>query len=197
MRIIGISGVARAGKDTLAQALKVNLTKKGHKVEIASLAAPLKSMMESFVKDHFHIDIWGCNDKDKSTIRPLLVAFGGAKRKSTEGRFWTMQMDKKLVEFKEKGCDFVIIPDIRYVEYDFDELQWLRGYNGCLFHVERTLEDGSKVLPPNEDEERNDPFLQKAADYDVRWGNMNFDECCKYVKPYAEVYLENERFKQN
>jgi len=197
LKVIGVSGFARAGKDTLAQAIASNLEAAGKKVIIKSLASPLKEMMNPFIGDNFDIDLFNCTDAEKELVRPLMVSFGRAKRVQSQGRFWTLKMDRELILAGQAGLDYVIIPDVRYAEYEFDEIDWLKSMKAALFHVKRIKDDGSMVEAPNDDEERNDPLLRAAADYEVKWNSMNFRECCEFVGPFVEAYLNDRRFTQN
>lgn len=195
MKVIGISGFARSGKDTLAQAIESKLTSLGKKVVIKSLAAPLKEMMNPFIQENFDIDLFQCTDEEKALVRPLMVAFGGGKRKQTEGRYWTLKMDSEILKAEAAGIEYVIIPDIRYAQYEFDEVDWLKSKRAALFHIRRKKDDGTFIEAPNDDEAENDPLLKAAADYELTWGSMNFAECCNFVTPYMEAYLNERRFK--
>lgn len=195
MKVIGISAhAARSGKDTFAKCLQIILLEKGYKVAIRSLASPLKVSLEKFVMENFSIDINNCTDEEKNLIRPLLVAYGGAKRKQTKGRFWTNLMQAEISNLKQKGYDYVIIPDIRYSEYGGDEVDWLKKENsGSLFYLKLQKEDGSYVEPPNDDEARNSPLLEGAADYKIVWPNLSFAECLFFAKRTFHEYEKSIR----
>lgn len=178
IKVIGVSGVARSGKDTMAQALKEILEEnEGIRVEIRSLAAPLKSDIYDFILERFGIDVFDCTDEEKKLIRPLLVGYGGAKRAQTQGKYWTSLMDLELAYLAEDNVSVVIIPDIRYCDFEDDEVGWLLKKSGFLIHVSKELKDGTILQPANEDEERNDPVLQRAADFSVLWPEQDFQEC--------------------
>jgi len=183
MKVIGISAhAARSGKDTLAKCLQIILSEKGKKVVIRSLATPLKNRMAKFIKDEFDIDIFNCSDEEKSLIRSLLVAYGGARRKQTKGKFWTGLMDLEIHNLEKEGVDYLIVPDIRYCEYGEDEDEWLRTKDGVLFFISFIQKTGTRLPPPNEDEERNGPILEERADFKIEWPNMSFEECLFFVK---------------
>jgi len=183
MKIIGIGGVARSGKDTLAKCLSIQLAEQGHVVAIRSLAAPLKSHLDIFIKKNFGIDIFNCSDTDKEIVRPILVAYGGAKRKQTRGRFWTDLMDMEIQRLERDGFNHLIIPDIRYSDpsYEGDELSWLQSSGATLFHVERIAENGEVIEAPNLDERENDPRIKAAADFHIVWESQSLESCLEFV----------------
>jgi hypothetical protein len=191
MKIIGISAhAARSGKDTFAKCLQIVLTEKGKKVAIRSLATPLKEKINSFLSEEFGIDVFTCNNEEKEVIRPLLVAYGKARRLQTNGKFWTGLMDIEINKLKKEEYDYVIVPDIRYCEYDGDEGEWVKKDGGILFYISLILGDGERLPPPNEDEERNSPLLEKIANYKVRWTEMSFEECLMFVRKKFDFYCE-------
>lgn len=172
MIVIGISGVARAGKDTLCNFLVEKFKEKNLVAKRYALADLLKEKMSFLIKGEFGINIFNCSDEEKLLIRPLMVAFGSAKRKQSSGKFWTDSLLQKIA--KDSGSVHVaIITDIRYAEYPEDELVWLKQkLNGVLIHVEKFVEVGGEkipVLPPNEDEMRNDPVIRQQAHFNLQW----------------------------
>ena len=72
-----------------------------------------------------------------------------------------------------------IITDIRFNEYEKDEVFWLRKeINGVLIHLARYEEQGSGktyVLPANEEESRNEPLLKRDADFLFEWKSEQED----------------------
>ena len=188
VKLIGISAhAARSGKDTLAQCLQTILTENGKTSIIKSLASPLKDKMKDFIMSEFGIDVLNCTDEEKLLIRPLLVAFGGAKRRRTQGKYWTSLMDAEILNAKEK-TDFLIIPDIRYCDFEDDECNWLKKKGGILFYIKMELEDGTFLPPPNEDEERNSPLLEAKSDIYIKWKQMNYEDCLSFARKTYSTY---------
>lgn len=166
--IIGITGVARSGKDTFYSILNKYLEEKQIKSQRLALADKLKKELYDFVRDKFKIDIEKCDGKDKELIRPLMVAYGKCRRIQTEGKYWTSLVDPKVKEL-QKNKILPIITDIRYIEYKEDEYAWLKNHNGILIHISRKLEDGSVVPPANIEEKSNDNKLKAVADFCISW----------------------------
>lgn len=169
MRVFGIAGVAKAGKDTLALALIKEAEKEGLLATKVSLAEPLKDDINPFLIEKLGIDIWNCSPEEKEFVRPLLVAYGRAQREKTNGTYWTGLLSKRMKELKRDGYDLVIVPDIRYDEYPEDEVFWIKENGDALIHVSRLDEGGNKILPPNEDERLNDPKMIAAASNLIQW----------------------------
>jgi hypothetical protein len=188
--IIGITGVARSGKDTFYSILKKYLQEKGLKSERLAFADDLKNELNDFSKDKFKIDLFKCNDQEKEIIRPLMVAYGKCRRTQTQGTYWTSQLDKKIEKLKKDN--FVpIITDVRYIEYKDDEYAWLKSHNGILIHLCRKLDDGSFVPPANIEEKSNDNKLKAVADISVCWDtcqdtNVLYELAQKHLKSIYE-----------
>jgi len=200
-RYIGIGGVARVGKnlfyDIANDILKkeYNLTSKAH-----ALAYYLKRDCEEFVKEKLGLSVWSENTADKDIFRPLLVWYGGVKRKQTNGRYWVEMLQKDL---EKSDAEINFITDIRYVMYDKDEVFWLRNeLNGKLVHitkftmVDETINKFDKpnivkkyVEPANEHELVNDPILKKWSDVSIEWQDIGSGGKKSYNELINDPYL--------
>jgi hypothetical protein len=186
LKVIGIGGCARAGKDTFASILIKQLELKGKRVKRVALADPLKQFCDDFCRKNLGISAFTQIADEKPLIRPMLVWFGDAKRKQTSGRFWVELADKSLKAAEIEGYDYAIITDVRYDHYEKDEAYWLKHeHGGVLVHVSQfswNRPDTSKVssvpltrvfVPPANDHEMlNDPKVAKKADVRVEWENV-------------------------
>lgn len=171
---IGIAGVAGCGKNTLSEIIINLLNRLGLPHVELSLANNLKKELRSPSSQLYGIDSLVCNRKEKAVIRPFLVAHGVIRRSSSNGRHWIELLNKELDPKKIN-----IITDIRFNEYEKDEVFWLRKeINGVLIHITRYEEDefGRVSIPPaNEEERRNDPLLKKDADFVLEWKSEKQD----------------------
>jgi hypothetical protein len=169
-RVIGLSGVAGSGKDTLFSLLAL----RNPKIKRFALADYLKKEMSPFIKTLYGIDIFNCSREEKNLIRPILVSHGKIKRTITHGTYWTSKLTEEITKFlTEDPENIAIITDIRYAEYEEDELHWLKNeMGGYLIHISLILENNQKLLPPNKEEEQNDPLLKKNADYRITWNKV-------------------------
>jgi hypothetical protein len=166
--IIGITGVARSGKDTFYSILKKFLKEKNIESQRIALADELKKELGDFVEKKFKIDLNKCDGSDKELIRPLMVAYGKCRRVQTEGKYWTSLVDPRVKDLKKENI-LPVITDIRYIEYKEDEYSWLKSHNGILIHLSRKLDDGSFVPPANIEEKSNDNKLKAVADFSICW----------------------------
>lgn len=166
--MIGLTGVARSGKDTFYCILRRYLKEKNIESQRIALADNLKSELGDFVKEKFKIDLSKCDGLDKELIRPLMVAYGKCRRIQTEGKYWTGLVESKIKDFK-KNNTIPIITDIRYIEYKEDEYAWLKNHNGILIHISRKLDDGTLIPPANIEEKANDNKLKAVADFSICW----------------------------
>lgn len=122
MRLIGIAGQARSGKDTLADYLLENL---GGEWQRSSFANPMKQMLGAIGVD--------CSDANKDNIDPT---FGVSVRHmmQTLGTEWGRGfIDKDMwVKAFSRGAEGknIIVPDVRFE----NEAELVRA-NGVLIHL--------------------------------------------------------------
>jgi hypothetical protein len=195
--MIGLTGVARSGKDTFFSILKRYLKEKNIESQRIALADNLKYELGDFVKDKFKIDLAKCDGSDKELIRPLMVSYGKCRRIQTEGKYWTSLVEPKIKDLNKSNV-LPIITDIRYIEYKEDEYTWLKAHNGILIHISRKLDDGTLVPPANIEEKSNDNKLKAVADYSVSWEtcqdvNFLYELMQKHLKNIYEKFLENKK----
>jgi len=197
--MIGISGIAGAGKDLFCKLLLKRI--KGTRV---ALADPLKEETRGFILQKYGIDILKCSLEEKNKVRDFLVFYGGIKRYETKGSYWTNKAQKKVDAVK----NVPIVTDIRYAEYQNDEIHWIKYINkGTLVHLRKYCEvetSGPHIRrvyfdPPNEDERRNDPKLMEKADYCIEWPHIENaapEEIIRTLTPYAKEFAEWYKEKQ-
>lgn len=202
-KYIGLTGVARSGKDTMCMALIKELKNNNLIGRRFSIADGLKASLHNFILTEFGIDTFTTSITDKEIIRPMLVEYGLVKRNLSEGKFLTGKLQEIIdSSLAKEPTDVVIVTDIRYDKFPEDEYFWITEKNkGGLVHItktyeiDRTLKSGSifaKTLPANEQERLYDPILEKKADYKVCWeskGDFN-EETQHYYLPYASEVLK-------
>ncbi len=176
---IGITGVARSGKNLLADLLIKNLYDNyGLKAAQVALATELKNDCATFIKAKLGLNVFTEKTEEKSQFRDLLVWYGDIMRKRTNGRYWIEKVNKALR--KDKGYNVIIVSDIRYDFYEKDEVYWIKNeLYGKLIHVRKFIEKQSdsgieKVyqLPANAHEEKNDPLMLAKSDYKLDWKDV-------------------------
>jgi hypothetical protein len=174
--IIGITGVARCGKDTFYSLLNRYLEEKHIKTKRLAFADDLKLELNDFTKEKFKIDLLKCDGSDKELIRPLMVAYGKCRRMQTEGKYWTSLLDPKVLDLINNNI-IPVVTDVRYIEYKDDEYSWLKSHSGVLIHLSRRLDDGSLVPPANIEEKSNDNKLKVVADFNICWETCQDTNC--------------------
>lgn len=182
---IGIAGVARSGKDSLALEIE-NLIRsyKGKTIYKTSLAQPLKEDCKDFIKQYLGLDVFTDKNEEKATFREFLVWYGKVKRQQTEGKYWTNLLDERVKKFQPDIC---IIPDVRYQQYDQDEVSWLKAKpNNILIHLQRIAINGEIVPPANMDESINDSIIQNSADYKIIWPTFMDENKQENMREFAE-----------
>ena len=80
--MIGISGLARSGKDTLANNFSEIISEDwGLNVKIFSFADEIKRQSDSFIKNNYKISAFSEDTKEKEIIRDFLVCHGETMKK--------------------------------------------------------------------------------------------------------------------
>jgi hypothetical protein len=163
--IIGIAGNALTGKDTLCKAMIEVFGKRfGIKSSRRSIAGDqVRKDLEDLVWDKFGIDVNTPTNEEKTLIRDLMVHYGRIQRTLTNGRYF--------IDKFERSEYIDIVPDIRYAEYERDELYWIKNdMNGFLIFLER---DG--ISPANVYEETNNKIVKSQSDYVVNCPTFSSD----------------------
>ena len=176
MKIIGISGLARSGKDSFYSLAKEQMGE-GRNVRRLAFADELKEECNEFLTKNIGISPFTEASEEKKIIRPFLVTYGTHLRRKLNKRCWIDKVEKKLENIL---ADYVFITDVRYK----NEIDWIHELKGESVHVERK---GNK--PPNKEEEENDPFLKKASTHKVLWESFseeNMDIMSSHVKRILE-----------
>jgi len=197
--IIGVSGYAGSGKDLFYSVL----CKKRPEFKRKSLADKLKENLRGKILQEDNIDILDCSREEKNSVRNKLVDYAKSKRLSTSGRYWLSLLDAEIKIEESSIC----ITDIRYDDYEFDEVHWLLNeLEGVLVHIERydIINNNKKFFEaPNEEERRNEPRLKAKALYNLQW--PSFSGSTENVEAEAGAYVDeflawldgyNEAFKR-
>lgn len=176
--LIGISGYARSGKDTLASILKESLLSSGIKTKVFSFAFSLKNDINDFCNSKIGISSFTEVTELKNKIRPILIAYGQVQRNISNGTYWLNKLKPEIDNFFIDGGTVAIISDLRFKEYEFDEVDFIRSYkNNMIITVSRIMENGILNTAAHESESENLPRISRAADYELTWNtNENKNE---------------------
>lgn len=200
---IGISGVARSGKNLFCDISKKIITEKyGLSCSSYALAYYLKYDCKDFIQDKLGLNVFTENTEDKKVFREMLVWYGDVKRKQTEGRYWT---EKLQLDFEKDDSDVIFITDIRYNFYAKDEVYWIKNeLNGQLIHISKYTYgfplDGRRIRsdvantqqkiwvePANDHELWNDPKVKSSADFKVEWPHVKSEN-----KTYEDIVMDEQ-----
>lgn len=188
MITIGISGVARSGKDHLGMILCDYFESIGLNAKKFSFARELKNDLDEFLTSNFGISSFTEDDSEKSIIRPILIAYGQAKRVQSNGTFWIQKLYENI---KSSGVDVAIITDVRFSDNKYDEPEFIQDtLNGSIIHLTRVNDDGSTVQPVCEDEARNNPKIHQVADLHLTWENIPIADARNQVRYFMDSTVD-------
>lgn len=177
INLIGISGVSRCGKNTLATILSSYF----ENVKEVAFATKLKEELDPFIREKFGFSAFTENDEEKNQIRDLFVWYGATMRKRTNGRYWVEAVMKDINPFVT-----TIITDVRYE----NETRLIQEAGGKVIHLRRFDVDwlGEKIYKAaaNKEEELNDPKVAAIADFHFEWPTFN----SVYTKDKAKEELK-------
>jgi hypothetical protein len=169
MKIIGISGLARSGKDSFYEMCKPLLDKKGVTHEKMAFADELKGEVNSILERYVGISAFTENTEEKKVIRPLLVTYGTHIRRKMNPNCWIEKIENKLKSQQIKS-EVLFITDVRFE----NEIKWIHDLRGTSIHVSR-----SGIIPPNKDEKENDPKLEEQSFFKIKWNNFEKEDMIK------------------
>jgi hypothetical protein len=175
-KIIGISGLAGDGKDSLCNMLRVLFEDSGYRFERMALADELKEECREALMSMYNINPIVCSREEKALIRDFLVFYAKVKREESKGTHWIGKLAKKISALPKTDVDRIIcIPDIRHAQYEHDEAAWIKKNGGILIHVKKyQLEEiftfkKSYSIPVNNEEATHTPKLEAIADFVLEW----------------------------
>ncbi len=152
--MIGITGLARSGKDTLAINLK-SIIEEDLKIEVKfySFASAIKSQLEDFLERYYDISPFTEDTEKKIITRPIMVAHGEQMKKHFGEDVWLKEVVKQIEQ--DKTAERKVFPIVTDVRFDF-EAKKIQEKGGTVVHISRV---GNS--PPNEIESKNDPLVKK------------------------------------
>lgn len=141
--VIGLTGVAGAGKSTVAAIIQKAIAKNwsGSITAISPMAKPIKDACIAL----------GLNkERDPDLYRATAQSIGQGLRELTAGEWWIQKQISKIngiVEHYQNPRTVVIIDDIRYV----NEVEMVdRHFNGILIHVTPGIKGARRELTSNQ-----------------------------------------------
>jgi len=167
INVIGIAGVARVGKDTFCDCLKIILKTEGIEYQRFAFADELKEDINSFLLAKTGLNAYTTSDEEKISLRPILVEYGRLMRRLTGGKYWIDRVKEKIRKNK-KNNTICVISDVRYA----NEAKWINSLSGGItLHLDR-----KGIKAANIEEEENDPLTKEACIYSIQWNSEEFTD---------------------
>lgn len=162
-RVIGVSGLARSGKDSFYFLAKEKLKSRGINSCRLAFADELKNECDEFLKNNLGISSFTEDNSEKELIRPFLVTYGTHLRRKIDPNCWINKLNEKIQD-KQEQKKVIFITDVRFE----NEIDWVHSLGGKAVHITR-----NGITAPNQEEADNDPILKGKSDFFVEW--LDFD----------------------
>ena len=177
---IGITGLARSGKDTFGEITYNILQQNEYECKKYSFANQLKSEVADFLKTQCEVDVWTNDFELKTDIRDFLVWYGTTFWRKRNPDKWVQKVKNDILLYNKSSIHTKrlvnIITDVRYL----NEADFIHSNNGYLIHISKYNFDTTGPIPirkfqqpPNEQERINDPILQQKSDRKVVWQDVS------------------------
>lgn len=196
--VIPISGFARSGKDSLANAIFDHLEESEPSYGVITLkfADALKEDLEKAMASvGVSIDAFTEDDEQKRILRPMLVAYGEYRRRINP-EVWVNKVIKQIdvwvnetLPDTDSTGSVILIPDMRYLnEYEkLEELCKKRGWAFVPIYIER---HGN--IPANDQEAES--IAQMAAKgcfsrgdaMQLSFGNKSVERISQWAKKFTQ-----------
>lgn len=198
IKLIGVGGFARSGKDLFVKIASKILKEQGYSSKKLAFADALKNDLDSWLLEKYGISAWTVNDDEKKLIRPLMVAHGCCKRTQTNGKYWVEKIDLQIINLINQCDDKTVffVSDVRFE----NEAEWIHSWGGWVVHLKKydcikdfmSFPEYVYSPAPNEEEEKNDPLLQKKCDFFLELENVSSNKKLTDNELLDNVYLNNE-----
>ena len=194
IKVVAVSGLARAGKDTFVAIAKKILLANGYSAMRVAFADELKREIERMLTANgFQATVMTDNTEQKTLIRPLLVWWGCQRRYESNGGLYWVKKAEELINLHSSNTIHtdrlvVLVSDVRFP----NEVKWVHEtFGGEVIHLRKysvhtsespvVLPDGTASnktfhktydAPPNEEEKKQDPIVREMSDYQIEWRNL-------------------------
>lgn len=182
MKLVGLCGLARSGKDSFYNFSKPILESNNEQHKRYAFADALKEESDELLSKYVGISAFTEKTSEKEIIRPFLVTYGTHVRRKLNKNCWIEKIHDRVKSTIENGS-WVFVTDVRYE----NEIDWIHSLGGKSIHIHR---EGN--IAPNEEELENDPILKGKSDFLIDWEdfeNENMDEVSNNVKKILSSIL--------
>ena len=178
-KIIGISGNARSGKDTMGVNFQKILSEIGIKSKRYSFAYELKKSVDEFLIGQLGISAFTEDEEEKKIIRPFLVFWGTDVMRSINNNVWVERLESNL-----KSNHVNIITDLRFT----NELDWIKKNKGFSLMIKR-----EGIEPANDYEKINNDKMSSVVDGCFEIGSFQDDKIIELASNEILNSLINEK----
>jgi len=179
VKIIGITGHMRTGKDTFFSLLqKINPNYKRY-----SFADALKSDLRGFIWEKCQIDINTVTGHDKELIRPLMIAYGCLQRNLGDGLHWVKRVENQILSDIEVRLDTKIFPVITDFRFENEVKYFKEKFDLTLVEIQRD----EAPNPPNE-EKIQQPLVRNYVNYTIKWPTVG-ENNINILQEHAENFI--------
>ena len=178
-KIIGISGNARSGKDTMGVNFQKILSDIGIKSKRYSFAYELKKSVDEFLIGQLGISAFTEDEEEKKIIRPFLVFWGTDVMRSINNNVWVERLESNL-----KSNHVNIITDLRFT----NELDWIKKNKGFSLMIKR-----EGIEPANDYEKINNNKMSSVVDGCFEIGSFQDDKIIELASNEILNSLINEK----
>lgn len=175
IKILGLCGNARAGKDTFFNISRDLLCKRKVLTGRVAFADELKKECDEFLIKNLGISAFTEDPKEKQLIRPFLVTYGTHLRRKLDKDCWIKKAEPLVGRFMENKS-IPVVTDVRFP----NEADWVHSLGGYVIHIDR-----EGFGPANEEEAENEPILIDKSDERVEWPTLGNPEIHK--KKYIDI----------
>lgn len=169
MKLVGITGLARAGKDSFYNFSKPILESLQEKHNRYAFADALKEESDELLSKYVGISAFTEKNSEKEIIRPFLVTYGTHIRRKLNPNCWIDKINDRVMSEIEQGS-WIFVTDVRYE----NEIDWIHSLGGKAIHIHR-----KGNVAPNQEELENDPILKNKADHHVSWKDFDQEDSTK------------------
>ncbi len=180
MKVVGICGLARCGKDSFFEMCQRQLSGNNINSVRFAFADSLKEECNEILEKYVGISAFTEVSKEKEVIRPLLVTYGTHVRRKLNPNCWIDKIQNK-VQDNLNNNNIVFITDVRFE----NEIDWIHGMGGQSVHITR---EGVKA--PNQEELKNNPILMNKSSHKIQWKDFN-QESEEYISNIVDTVLQS------
>lgn len=183
-KLIGITGFARSGKDTLYKSCSKILEDRGEKTVRFAFADALKEECDKFLLDNVGISAFTEKNEEKEIIRPFLVTYGTDIRRKLDENCWIKTIQDRVADYLSKGY-YVFVTDVRFK----NEAEWIQSNGGFLVNVAR-----DSIGPANHEERRQLHLMKTYFKYNIFWdtfGESDLYLCNSYAQSMIDHLFQN------